>query len=169
MKWLDTARAYLDKDPASRSVLEVIILYPGFHATGYYRVAHFFYGKRLFFIARLVSQVGRLFTQIEIHPGATIGKRFVIDHGSAVVIGETAVIGDDVLIYHQVTLGARSIETGKRHPTIGNNVIIGAGASVLGDVTIGDGAKIGAQSVVVNDVAPGDTVVGIPAKSVTRK
>ena len=163
MNWLDTAKAYVRKDAAARSVLEVILLYPGYHALGFYRVAHVFYEIRLFFLARLISNIGRFFTGIEIHPGATIGRRLVIDHGMGIVIGETSVIGDDVLIYHGVTLGALSNRKEKRHPTIGNNVLIGANASILGNVVIGDNAKIGAHALVLKDVAVLETVFGIPA------
>ena len=163
MKWLDTARAYKAKDASVRSIFEVILLYQGYHALGFYRVAHFFYKLHLYFIARLISQLGRLFTNIEIHPGAQIGRRLVIDHGAGVVIGETSIIGDDVLIYHGVTLGALKNKQVKRHPTIGNGVLIGAQASILGDVTVGDNAKIGAHALVLKDVEPGDTVFGIPA------
>lgn len=163
MRWLDTAKAYMEKDPSVKSIFEVILLYPGYHALGYYRVAHFFYSLKLFFIARLISQLGRFFTQIEIHPGAQIGKRFVIDHGSGVVIGETAIIGDDVIIYHGVTLGGLSRSNVKRHPTIGNNVLIGAKASVLGDITVGDNSKIGAHALVLNNVKAKEVVYGLPA------
>ncbi|AMC94268.1 serine acetyltransferase [Erysipelothrix larvae] len=169
MKWIETARAYKKMDPAARSILEIILLYPGYHASGYYRVAHFFYTHKMFFIARFVSHVGRFFTQIEIHPGATIGRRFVIDHGAGVVIGETAIVGDDVFMYHQVTLGSKSHhDEGKRHPTIGNHVVIGAGAIVLGDIVIGDHAVIGANSVVTKSVEPGCVVAGNPAKLLKR-
>lgn len=166
MRAYDTAKAYLKYDPAARNIFEVIVLYPGYHACGFHRCAHFFYNKKLFFTARLISQIGRWVTQIEIHPGATIGKRLVIDHGNGVVIGETAVIGDDCLIYHGVTLGAKRVEKGKRHPTLGNNVVIGAGAQVLGNINIGDGAIIGAGSIVTKDVPPNDVVAGNPAKSI---
>lgn len=152
------------EDPAARSKLEVAILYSGLHAIWFYRLAHWLWqhpGGR--FPARFLSQVARSITGIEIHPGATIGRRFFIDHGMGVVIGETAIVGDDVLIYHQVTLGGRARGRFKRHPTIGNRVLIGAGAKVIGDITIGDDAKIGSNALVVKDVAPGAVVVGIPS------
>lgn len=157
-------KAAQKRDPAAKSFLEVILLYPGLHALVYYRVAHIFYIMRLFFLARLISQAGRLFTGIEIHPGAKIGKRFFIDHGLGVVIGETAIIGDDVLLYQGSTLGGTGVVGGKRHPTIGNNVVIGAGAKVLGNIVIGDNSYIGANAVVVKDVPPNSTVVGIPGR-----
>jgi serine O-acetyltransferase len=152
------------KDPAARSILEVIFCYPGLHAIWLYRIAHFFWKSRLLFFARLISHIGRGLTGIEIHPGAKIGKRFFIDHGMGVVIGETSEIGDDVLMYQGVVLGGTSLEKKKRHPTIENHVILGAGAIVLGAITIGEGARIGAGSVVVNDVPPGATVVGVPGR-----
>lgn len=149
-----------DKDPACRSILEVILLYPGFHALLFYRISHFFYKIRLFFIARLISQISRFLTLIEIHPGADIGKGLFIDHGCGIVIGETCVIGDNCTIYHSVTLGGTGKDKIKRHPTIGNNVMIGAGSKVLGPINIGDNAKIGAGSVVVKDVPPNTTIIG---------
>ncbi len=152
------------KDPAAKSVLEVIVCYPGLHALWFHRIAHWFYKKRLFFIARLISHISRFLTGIEIHPGAKIGRRFFIDHGMGVVIGETTEIGDDVLIYQGVVLGGVSLSKGKRHPTVGNNVVIGAGAIVLGNIKIGDNARIGAGSVVLKDVPEGATVVGVPAR-----
>ena len=136
------AKNIQQKDPAARNIFEVILLYPGFHALFFHRIAHFFYNIKLFFIARLISQLTRFFTGIEIHPGATIGKRLMIDHGMGIVIGETAVIGNDCVIYHQVTLGGTGKEKLKRHPTIGNNVLIGAGAKLLGPINIGDNVKI---------------------------
>ena len=145
------AKNIQQKDPAARNIFEVILLYPGFHALFFHRIAHFFYNIKLFFIARLISQLTRFFTGIEIHPGATIGKRLMIDHGMGIVIGETAVIGNDCVIYHQVTLGGTGKEKLKRHPTIGNNVLIGAGAKLLGPINIGDNVKIGAGSVVLED------------------
>ena len=169
MGWLDTAKAYKQHDPAARSVLEVMILYPGYHAMFFYRIAHCLNWCHLRFLARFVSQLGRFFTQIEIHPNAKIGKRFMIDHGSGVVIGETAIIGDDCLIHHGVTLGGKSRQGGKRHPTLGNMVHIGAGAQVLGNIHIGDGAVIGAGSVVTKDVVPCDIVAGIPARTIRNK
>jgi serine O-acetyltransferase len=156
-------RTVLAKDPAAGSVAEVLT-YPGFHAVLSHRIAHGFYRRRMRFLARVISQVSRFFTNIEIHPGATIGRRFFIDHGAGVVIGETAIIGDDVLMYHQVTLGGTSLVKTKRHPTIGNNVLLGMGAKVLGNITVGDGARIGANSVVTRDVPPNTTVVGVPGR-----
>ena len=157
-------RAAQKRDPAAKSFLEVMLLYSGLHALIYYRIAHFFYRIRLFFLARALSQAARFFTGIEIHPGAIIGKRFFIDHGLGVVIGETAIIGDDVLLYQGSTLGGTGIIKGKRHPTVGNNVVIGAGAKVLGNIVIGDNSYIGANAVVVKDVPPNSTVVGIPGR-----
>jgi serine O-acetyltransferase len=157
-------RAAQKRDPAAKSFLEIILLYPGLHALIYYRMAHFLYKIKLFFLARFLSQVARFFTGIEIHPGAQIGKRFFIDHGLGVVIGETAIIGNDVLLYQGSTLGGTGIVKGKRHPTIGNNVVIGAGAKVLGNITIGDNSYIGANAVVVKDVPPNSTVVGVPGR-----
>lgn len=164
----ETVKAYRDRDPAARSNLEVLLCYPGLHAVMIHRLARFFWRMGLITLGRFISHAGRFFTGIEIHPGASLGRRFVIDHGLGVVIGETAKIGDDVYIYHQVTLGGTSSSQGKRHPTIGNNVIIGAGAKVLGDINIGDGARIGANAVVVAEVPAGTTVVGIPARPVER-
>ena len=152
------------EDPAARSKLEIAILYSGVHAIWMYRVAHWMWQRPgLRFGSRLVSQFARFMTGIEIHPGATVGRRFFIDHGMGVVIGETAIIGDDVLMYHQVTLGGRARGRFKRHPTIGNRVLIGAGAKVIGDITVGDDAKIGANALVVKDVETGAVVVGIPS------
>ncbi|MDP2831448.1 MAG: serine O-acetyltransferase EpsC [Candidatus Omnitrophota bacterium] len=157
-------RAAQKRDPAAKSFLEVILLYPGLHALIYHRIAHFFYRLKLFFLARALSQIARFFTGIEIHPGAIIGKRFFIDHGLGVVIGETAIVGDDVLLYQGATLGGTGIVQGKRHPTVGNNVVIGAGAKVLGNIVIGDNAYIGANAVVVKDVPPNSTVIGVPGR-----
>lgn len=159
--------AYQARDPAARSKLEIFLLYPGVHAVIRHRIAHFFYQHKLFFLARLVSQWSRKRTGIEIHPGAKIGRRFVIDHGMGIVIGETAEIGDDVLLYHGVTLGGTGKDRGKRHPTIGNHVLIGCGAKVLGPFKVGDGARIAANSVVLSEVPENATVVGVPAR-VTR-
>lgn len=153
----------MKNDPAARTKLEVLLLYQSIHVLIFYRIAHGLYKIKLFFLARLISQLGRFFTGIEIHPGAKIGKGLFIDHGMGVVIGETAEIGDDVTIYHGVTLGGTGKDKGKRHPTVGNNVIIGCGAKILGPISIGDGAKIGANSVVLKNVPKGKTVVGIPA------
>lgn len=154
------------KDPAARSVLEVIFCYPGLHAVRIHRVSSFLWRYKLRFLARFLSHIGRFLTAIEIHPGARIGRRFFIDHGSGVVIGETAEVGDDVLMYQGVVLGGTSLQKGKRHPTIGNNVVIGTGAVVLGPLTVGNGARIGAGSVVVKSVPPDTTVVGVPGKVV---
>jgi serine O-acetyltransferase len=154
------------EDPAARSVVEILFCYPGLHAVWFYRVDSFLWRHGFKFLGRLVSNIGRFFTAIEIHPGATIGRRLFIDHGAGVVIGETAEIGDDVLIYQGVVLGGTSLNKGKRHPTIGNNVVIGTGAVVLGAINVGDGTKIGSGSVVVKSVPPGATVVGIPGKVV---
>ncbi len=164
----ETVRAYRERDPAARSNLEVLLCYPGLHAVGIHAVASFFWRHGWHLAGRFTSHIGRLLTGIEIHPGAKLGRRFVIDHGMGVVIGETAEVGDDVYIYHQVTLGGTSSTAGKRHPTIGNNVIIGAGAKVLGAILIGDNARVGANAVVVAAVPAGTTVVGIPARPVER-
>lgn len=159
-------RTVFDRDPAARNIFEVLFCYPGLHALWCYRVAHFFWQHKFRFLGRLTSHKTRFLTGIEIHPGAKIGRRFFIDHGMGVVIGETAEIGDDVLMYQGVVLGGTSLEKHKRHPTIGNKVVIGAAAIVLGPITIGDGARVGANSVVVNSVPPGVTVVGIPGRVV---
>ena len=158
-----------DKDPAAENLLEVILCYPGLHALIAYRFAHRLYKWHIPLIPRIISYITRIITGIEIHPAAKIGRRFFIDHGEGVVIGETTIIGNDVLIYQQVTLGGTGKETGKRHPTIGNNVIIGAGAKVLGNITISDNVRIGAGSVVIDDVPEHSTVVGIPGKIVQQK
>ncbi|MDK2824403.1 MAG: serine O-acetyltransferase [Clostridia bacterium] len=157
-----------ERDPAAKNVLEVLINYPGLHALWFYRVAHYFYKKEWFVLARFISQVGRFFTQIEIHPGAKIGEGLFIDHGAGVVIGETAEVGDNVTIYQGVTLGGTGKEKGKRHPTIGNNVVISAGAKVLGSFKVGDNVKIGAGSVVLKEVPPNCTVVGVPGRIVVK-
>jgi len=155
------------RDPAARSTLEIIFCYPGFHALIFYRFSHWLWEKKLYFLGRFVSHIGRFLTGIEIHPGAKIGKNFFIDHGMGVVIGETAEIGDNVTIYHGVTLGGVSLNKGKRHPTIGNNVIIGSGAKILGPFKVGDNSKIGSNSVVVKEVPENSTVVGIPGRVVS--
>ncbi len=155
-----------ERDPAARNAWEVITCYPGFHAMMTHRLAHRLWGSGCKWLARFVSHFGRWITGIEIHPGATIGQRFFIDHGMGVVIGETAEIGDDCTLYHGVTLGGTSWNKGKRHPTLGKGVVIGAGAKVLGPITVGDNAKIGSNAVVVKDVPPGATAVGIPARVV---
>ncbi len=157
-----------DNDPAAKNLLEVILCYPGLHALVAYRLAHRLYKWNIPLIPRIISYCTRIVTGIEIHPGARIGRRFFIDHGEGVVIGETTVIGDDVLIYQQVTLGGTGKETGKRHPTIGNHVIVGAGAKVLGNIKIGDNVRIGAGSVVVEEVPEHSTVVGVPGRIVHR-
>ena len=159
-------RTVFNKDPAARSVLEVLLCYPGLHALWTHRVAHFFWKRKLRLIARLTSHCGRFFTGIEIHPGATIGRRFFIDHGAGVVIGETAEIGDDVLMYQGVVLGGTTLKKKKRHPTLANNVVMGCGAIALGPIIIGEGARIGSGSVVVKSVPPGATVVGVPGRMV---
>src|SRR3989339_1736164 len=153
------------RDPAARSILEVLICYPGLHAIWVHRIAHFLWKRGFKLCARIISHVGRHYTGIEIHPGAAIGRRFFIDHGMGVVIGETAEIGDDVLIYQGVVMGGTSLEKKKRHPTIGNGVVIGSGAIVLGAMTIGDRSRIGAGSVVLKEVPPDTTVFGVPAKA----
>ena len=158
--------AYKRRDPAARSKLEIFLLYPGVHAVLYHRLAHWLYAHHRFFLARCVSQWSRFWTGIEIHPGATIGHRLVIDHGMGIIIGETAEIGDDCLIYHGVTLGGTGKDHGKRHPTIGNNVLISAGAKVLGPFKVGDNARIAANAVVLSEVPPNATAVGIPAQIV---
>ncbi|WP_166246060.1 serine O-acetyltransferase EpsC [Paenibacillus turpanensis] len=161
-------RAVFDNDPAARSTFEVVFTYSGLHAIWSHRLAHWFYHKRLFTLARAVSQVSRFFTGIEIHPGARIGQRLFIDHGMGVVIGETCEIGNDVILYQGVTLGGTGKEKGKRHPTIGNNVVVSSGAKVLGSFTVGDNSNIGANAVVLREVPPNSTVVGIPGKIVKQ-
>jgi len=161
-------KAIFARDPAARSVAEILIAYPGLHALFFYRIAHWLWLRRRYIPGRLTSHVGRFFTGIEIHPGAIIGKAFFIDHGMGVVIGETAEIGDNVTLYHGVTLGGTTWQKGKRHPTIGNNVVVGAGAKILGPITIGDNTRVGANSVVVSDIPSNSVVVGIPGKVVFR-
>ena len=155
-----------DRDPAARNALEIIFCYPGLHAIWFHRLAHWFWTNELFFLGRLISHFGRFFTGIEIHPGARIGRKFFIDHGMGVVIGETAEIGDNVTLYHGVTLGGVSWEKVKRHPTLGDNVVIGSGAKILGPFTVGANSKVGSNSVVVKEVPPNSTVVGIPGRVV---
>lgn len=162
----ETIDAYLARDPAARSRFEVFLLYPGVKATMSHRRAHWCYEHNLKLVGRAISQISRHRTGIEIHPGAKIGKRLVIDHGMGIVIGETAEIGDDCLIYHGVTLGGTGKESGKRHPTIGNNVLIGTGAKVLGPFTVGDNSRIAANSVVLKEIPPDSTAVGVPARIV---
>ena len=164
--WREDIRTVFAKDPAARSLPEVIFCYPGLHALWYHRWANFLWRHRFRFLARFFSHISRFLTGIEIHPGAKIGRRFFIDHGAGVVIGETAEVGEDVLIYQGVVLGGTSLKKGKRHPTLGNNVVIGTGAVVLGAISVGDGARIGSGSVVVKSVPPGATVVGIPGRVV---
>lgn len=161
-------QAVLDRDPAARNALEVILCYPGFHAILLHRIAHWFHVKGFKLIARLISQFNRFITGIEIHPAAKIGEGLFIDHGMGVVIGETTEIGDNVTIYQGATLGGTGKETGKRHPTIGNNVVISAGAKVLGPFKVGDNSKIGANAVVLSEVPPNCTVVGVPGKIVKK-
>ena len=157
-----------EQDPAARNYLEVILTYSGLHAIWNHRIAHAFYKKKFYFIARCISQISRFFTGIEIHPGAKIGRRFFIDHGMGVVIGETCEIGDDVTVFQGVTLGGTGKEKGKRHPTIQDNVLIATGAKVLGSITIGENSKVGAGSVVLKEVPPNSTVVGIPGRVVIQ-
>ncbi|MGA9867593.1 MAG: serine O-acetyltransferase [Acetobacteraceae bacterium] len=165
----ELVQAYRERDPAARSTVEVVFCYPGLHAILWHRISHALWNRRLLFLARLSSHFARWLTGIEIHPAAKLGRRLVIDHGMGVVIGETAEVGDDCHLYHQVTLGvARRAGGGKRHPTLGNGVIIGAGAKVLGPITIGDNARVGSNAVVVDPVPADTTVVGIPAQPVDR-
>lgn len=164
----EDVRVVFDRDPAARTTLEVVTSYPGVHAMVFHRLAHALWNLELKLLARWVSHLARWLTGIEIHPGALIGRRFFIDHGMGVVIGETAVIGDDCTLYHGVTLGGTSWQKGKRHPTLGNDVVVGAGAKVLGPITIGDGARIGSNAVVVKAVPPNSTVVGVPGRLIER-
>ncbi|GKV55138.1 serine acetyltransferase [Sporosarcina sp. NCCP-2222] len=159
-------RCIFEQDPAARSTIEVVLTYSGLHAIWAHRFAHALYKRKFLFLARVVSQVSRFFTGIEIHPGAVIGRRLFIDHGMGIVIGETCEIGDDVTLYQGVTLGGTGKEKGKRHPTLHNNVLVASGAKVLGSITIGENSKVGAGSVVLKDVPPDSTVVGIPGKVV---
>ncbi len=162
-------RTTKERDPAARSTLEILLTYPGFHALQFHRIAHRFFQKDLKLIARLISHISRFLTGIEIHPGAKIGKSFFIDHGMGIVVGETTEIGDNVTLYQGVTLGGTGKEKGKRHPTIGNNVVIGVGATILGAITIGDNAVVGGGAVVVRPVPLNSTVVGIPGRVVKRE
>ena len=161
-------KSILERDPAARNAFEVALLYPGFHAVLLHRFAHMLYKCGLRFIPRLISQISRFFTKIEIHPGATIGKGLLIDHGCGVVLGETTVIGDDCTIYQGVTLGGTGKDTGKRHPTLGNNVMVGAGAKILGPFVVGDNSKIAANAVLLREVEPNSTCVGVPARVIKR-
>jgi serine O-acetyltransferase len=154
------------RDPAARYTFEILLTYPGVHAVIGYRIANFFWTHQMKFLGRFLSWFTRLVTNVDIHPGATIGRRFFIDHGACVVIGETAIIGEDVTLYHGVTLGGTSWSPGKRHPTLESGVLVGAGAKILGPITVGAGARVGANSVVMKDVPPGMTVIGIPGKVV---
>lgn len=162
----ETIEVAREKDPAAKGAINILVNTPGIHAIMFHRVAHSLYNRKHFFIARLISQISRFLTGIEIHPGARIGRRFFIDHGMGVVIGETAEIGDDVMLFHQVTLGGTGKDKGKRHPTVENNVIISAGVKVLGPIVIGENSKIGANAVVLHDIPKNATAVGIPAKVV---
>lgn len=164
--WFEDIDSYFARDPAARSRLEVLLCYPGFHALATYRLTHWLWHVRLRLLARALSNLARMMTGIEIHPAAVIGKHFFIDHGMGVVIGETARIGNDVTLYHDVTLGGTSLAEGVRHPQLGDGVIVGAGAQLLGPIKVGKGARIGANAVVVHDVPEGATMVGIPARSV---
>jgi serine O-acetyltransferase len=165
----EQVRTIFREDPAAKSVLEVVLCYPGFHAVILHRLAHRFYGARLYLLARVISNLSRFFTGVDIHPGARIGHRFFIDHGMGVVIGETAEIGDDVLVYQNVTLGGTGKQRGKRHPTIGHNVVVGTGAKVLGNITVGNHVKIGAGSVVIKPVPDYSTVIGVPGRIVRMR
>jgi serine O-acetyltransferase len=165
---LKTIKAYKNYDPAAKSYIEIILLYPGIKALFFHRIAHLFYKIKFTFFARFLSETARFITGIEIHPGAKIGKGFIIDHGHSVVIGETTVIGNNVRVYQGVTLGGTKLIMAKRHPTIGNNVVIGAGAKILGDVSIGDNTKIGANSVVLNNVPPDSTIIGVPGRAISK-
>jgi serine O-acetyltransferase len=164
----EAIQTYRSRDPAARSDLEVLLCYPGLHAVLWHKLGHALWTRGFRLPARFTSHIGRMLTGIEIHPAARIGRRLIIDHGMGVVIGETAEVGDDVYLYHQVTLGGTSSDRGKRHPTVGNGVIVGAGAKILGAITIGDNARVGANAVVVQPVAANETVVGIPARPVER-
>ncbi|MFA5530990.1 MAG: serine O-acetyltransferase [Thiohalomonadaceae bacterium] len=165
----EDVRCVFERDPAARNMFEVLTTYPGVHAVLIHRAAHRLWNAGWKWLARALSTLGRWLTGIEIHPGATIGRRFFIDHGMGVVIGETAVIGDDCTLYHGVTLGGTSWDKGKRHPTLGNDVVVGAGAKVLGPITLGDGTRVGSNAVVVKDVPMGATVVGVPGRIVSRR
>ena len=165
-RFVDFLGAYRRYDPAAKSTIEIALLYPGPRVMFFYRIANWFYRQHLHFLARLVSEYGRFSSGIEIHPGATIGRRLVIDHGMGVVIGETAEIGDDCIIFHGVTLGGTKFDPVKRHPTVGNRVLIGTGAAILGPILLGDDSRVGANAVVTRSVEPGVTVVGNPAKPI---
>ena len=162
-------RTVFERDPAARSLWEVILCYPGLHALWFHRIAHWFWKRKMVVLARFISHISRFLTGIEIHPGAKIGRRFFIDHGMGVVIGETSEIGDDVLMYQGAVLGGVSLEKKKRHPTIKDHVVIGAGAKILGNITVGEWSKIGAGSVVIRDVPPFSTVVGVPGRVIRER
>ena len=172
MAWLKSVRediaSVFDRDPAARSGLEVLLCYPGLHAVWAHRVNHWLWRHHLPLLARFLSQVARLLTGIEIHPGAQIGRRFFIDHGMGIVIGETSMVGDDVTLYQGSTLGGTGKEKGKRHPTLGNNVVVGAGAKILGNVVLGENCRVGAGSVVLRDVPDNSTIVGVPGHIIFR-
>ena len=168
MSFREDIKTVFERDPAARSLIEVLTCYPGLRAIWLHRIAHFFWRKKFRLIARLISEFGRFINGIEIHPGAQIGRRFFIDHGTGIVIGETTIIGDDCTLFQGVTLGGTGKEKGKRHPTLGHSVVIGAGAKILGNIKIGDGVRIGAGSVVVRNVPPNCTVVGVPGRIVRR-
>ena len=165
----EAVAAYRERDPAARSDIEVLLCYPGLHAQLWHRLAHWLWLRRMRLVARIVSHLSRFLTGIDIHPAARLGRRLVLDHGMGIVVGETAEIGDDCYLYHQVTLGGTSSLREKRHPTLGRGVTVGAGAKVLGAITVGDGARVGANAVVVEDVPANVTVVGIPARQIERK
>lgn len=165
----EDAKNIKKQDPAAKNIITVVLLYPGFHILVSHRICHFLYLHKLYFLSRLFSQFARWLTGIEIHPGATIGRRLFIDHGMGIVIGETAEVGDDCTIYHGVTLGGTGKDTGKRHPTLGNNVMIGSGTKVLGPIVIGSNVKIGAGSIVLHEIPDNTTAVGVPADVVRRR
>jgi serine O-acetyltransferase len=156
-------------DPAARNAFEILTCYPGLHAVWFHRVAHWFYRRRWYTVARLVSHLGRWLTGVEIHPGASLGRRVFIDHGMGIVVGETAVVGDECILYKGVVLGGTTLEKGKRHPTLGRNVVVGSNACLLGNILVGDHVRVGSNSVVIRDVPAGSTVVGVPARIVERK
>lgn len=164
----DDAKNISKKDPAARNIIHVILLYQGFHILIFHRIGHFFYNIKLYFIARLISQIGRFITGIEIHPGAKIGNRLFIDHGMGVVIGETAIIGNDCTIFHGSTLGGTGKDVNKRHPTLKNNVIVGCGAQLLGNITIGNNVKIGANAIVLSNIPDNSTVVGEKSRVIQK-
>ncbi len=168
LRWREDIQSVFERDPAARNTFEILTTYPGVHALLFHRLSHGLWNLGLKWLARLLSTLARFLTGIEIHPGAQIGRRFFIDHGMGVVIGETAIIGDDCTLYHGVTLGGTSWQKGKRHPTLGNDVVVGAGAKVLGPIEIGEGARIGSNAVVVKDVPAGATVVGVPGRLINQ-